>query len=156
MTKKIPLLLIFFILLTTACTRKVYIPVERTVTTLDSAYIRSTDSLRRLLTTRDTLIIRDSIATYIHGDTVIKEAWRYRDRVSIIRDTIRDGTIFKAEKLRRDNTAQTVLKTPPEDTPRPLTLWQKTTQTLGIIFITGAILAAAWTLMRRRIRRKTE
>ena len=72
----------------------------RTVT--DSTFIHRADSLTRLLHSRDTLIIRDSIVTRITGDTIYKETWRTRDRVSIIRDTVRIGNGFELQELHRD------------------------------------------------------
>lgn len=99
------LLLTLAILLASAicsCSKKVYVPVERTRTVTDSTFIHRADSLTRLLHTRDTLVIRDSIVTRITGDTIIKEAWRTRDRVSIIRDTVRIGNGFELQQLHRD------------------------------------------------------
>ena len=99
------LLLTLAILLASAicsCSKKVYVPVERTVVRTDSVAVHRADSLTRLLHTRDTLVIRDSIVTRITGDTVIKEAWRTRDRVSIIRDTVRIGNGFELQQLHRD------------------------------------------------------
>ena len=99
------LLLTLAILLASAicsCSKKVYVPVERTRTVTDSTYIHRADSLTRLLHTRDTLVIRDSITTTVRGDTIIKEAWRTRDRVSIIRDTVRIGNGFELQQLHRD------------------------------------------------------
>lgn len=95
-------LLLTLALLMAACSKKVYVPVERTRTVTDSTYIHRADSLTRLLHTRDTLVIRDSIVTRITGDTIIKEAWRTRDRVSIIRDTVRIGNGFELQQLHRD------------------------------------------------------
>ena len=85
-----------------ACSKKVYVPVERMRTVTDSTFIHRADSLTRLLHSRDTLIIRDSIVTRITGDTIYKETWRTRDRVSIIRDTVRIGNGFELQELHRD------------------------------------------------------
>lgn len=95
-------LLLTLALLMAACSKKVYVPVERTVVRTDSVAVHRADSLTRLLHTRDTLVIRDSITTTVRGDTIIKEAWRTRDRVSIIRDTVRIGNGFELQQLHRD------------------------------------------------------
>lgn len=89
-----------------ACSKKVYVPVERTRTVTDSTYIHRADSLTRLLHMRDTLIVRDSIVTRITGDTVYKEAWRIRDRVSVMRDTLRIGSGFTLAETHRDTIRQ--------------------------------------------------
>lgn len=89
-----------------SCSKKVYVPVERTRTVTDSVAIRRADSLTRLLHTRDTLVIRDSITTTVRGDTVYKEAWRIRDRVSVMRDTLRIGSGFTLAETHRDTIRQ--------------------------------------------------
>lgn len=89
-----------------ACSKKVYVPVERTVVRTDSVAVHRADSLTRLLHTRDTLVIRDSITTTVRGDTVYKEAWRIRDRVSVMRDTLRIGSGFTLAETHRDTIRQ--------------------------------------------------
>lgn len=103
------LLLTLAILLASAicsCSKKVYVPVERTVVRTDSVAVHRADSLTRLLHTRDTLVIRDSITTTVRGDTVYKEAWRIRDRVSVMRDTLRIGSGFTLAETHRDTIRQ--------------------------------------------------
>lgn len=95
-------LLLTLALLMAACSKKVYVPVERTVVRTDSVAVHRADSLTRLLHTRDTLVIRDSITTTVRGDTVYKEAWRIRDRVSVMRDTLRIGSGFTLAETHRD------------------------------------------------------
>lgn len=110
MTKKITLPAIIAITLIQlslcACSKKVYVPVERTVVRTDSVAVHRADSLTRLLHTRDTLVIRDSITTTVRGDTVYKEAWRIRDRVSVMRDTLRIGSGFTLAETHRDTIRQ--------------------------------------------------
>lgn len=89
-----------------SCSKKVYVPVERTVVRTDSVAVHRADSLTRLLHTRDTLVIRDSITTTVRGDTVYKEAWRIRDRVSVMRDTLRIGSGFTLAETHRDTIRQ--------------------------------------------------
>lgn len=89
-----------------ACSKKVYVPVERTVVRTDSVAVHRADSLTRLLHTRDTLVIRDSITTTVRGDTVYKEAWRIRDRVSVMRDTLRIGSGSTLAETHRDTIRQ--------------------------------------------------
>lgn len=99
-------LLLTLALLMAACSKKVYVPVERTVVRTDSVAVHRADSLTRLLHTRDTLVIRDSITTTVRGDTVYKEAWRIRDRVSVMRDTLRIGSGFTLAETHRDTIRQ--------------------------------------------------
>lgn len=99
-------LLLTLALLICACSKKVYVPVERTVVRTDSVAVHRADSLTRLLHTRDTLVIRDSITTTVRGDTVYKEAWRIRDRVSVMRDTLRIGSGFTLAETHRDTIRQ--------------------------------------------------
>lgn len=99
-------LLLTLALLMAACSKKVYVPVERTVVRTDSVAAHRADSLTRLLHTRDTLVIRDSITTTVRGDTVYKEAWRIRDRVSVMRDTLRIGSGFTLAEIHRDTIRQ--------------------------------------------------
>lgn len=99
-------LLLTLALLMAACSKRVYVPVERTVVRTDSVAVHRADSLTRLLHTRDTLVIRDSITTTVRGDTVYKEAWRIRDRVSVMRDTLRIGSGFTLAETHRDTIRQ--------------------------------------------------
>lgn len=63
-----------------SCTRKIYVPIERTEVRRDSMIMRNHIS--------DSIYMSDSVSTWWHGDTVIiKESkMRFRDRV--IRDTV--------------------------------------------------------------------
>ena len=49
-----------------------------------------------LILRRDTVIERDSILVYVSGDTVTKESWKIRERVSLRRDTV---YVVKTEKV---------------------------------------------------------
>lgn len=151
------LLLTLAILLASAicsCSKKVYVPVERTRTVTDSTYIHRADSLTRLLHSRDTLIVRDSIVTRITGDTIYKEAWRTRDRVSIIRDTVRIGNGFELQKLHRDTIRepQIVEKEVVKEVEKKPPWWKRTLQyTGGVALILLMIWIAAKAILRRFI-----
>ena len=155
------LLLTLAILLASAicsCSKKVYVPVARTRTVTDSTYIHRADSLTRLLHMRDTLIIRDSIVTRITGDTIIKEAWRTRDRVSIIRDTVRIGNGFELQQLHHDTIREPqiveVEKEVVKEVEKPLSWWEKTLRGCGWAAIAAVVLTAAWLAVRGWLRRQ--
>lgn len=66
------------ILILTACTRQVYVPVERTVR----------DSLVSLRVRSDTMLVRDSIYMDMRGDTIVREVYRWRTRTRTRTDTV--------------------------------------------------------------------
>ena len=149
-------LLLTLALLMAACSKKVYVPVERTRTVTDSTYIHRADSLTRLLHMRDTLIIRDSIVTRITGDTIVKEAWRTRDRVSIIRDTVRIGNGFELQQLHRDTIREPqkveVEKEVVKEVEKKPPWWKRTLQyTGGAALILLMLWIAAKAILRRFI-----
>lgn len=75
-----------------SCTRKVYIPVEKIKV--------SVDSVARLVWRHDTVIERDSVTVFVSGDTLLKESWRFRERVVVRLDTVqttRLDTIIRPE-----------------------------------------------------------
>lgn len=65
---------------TCSCTRTIYTPVEST--------IYHTDTLRLTNVRMDSIVQHDSVAVYVHGDTVritqYRDRLRYRDRVDTI------------------------------------------------------------------------
>lgn len=63
-----------------ACTRKVYIPMENISHTTDTLHIASIRA--------DTVYKIDSISLIQKGDTIIKESWRWRYKTRILRDTV--------------------------------------------------------------------
>lgn len=139
-----------------SCSKKVYVPVERTRTVTDSTYIHRADSLTRLLHTADTLILRDSIVTRITGDTIFKEAWRTRDRVSIIRDTVRIGNGFELQQLHRDTIREPkiieVEKEVVKEVEKKPPWWKRTLQyTGGVALILLMLWIAAKAILRRFI-----
>lgn len=81
MKKKGAAMVTLMIMLTlAACTRNVYIPVETRATHTDSVY--------SLISRTDTIIRLDSVILQLRGDTVVKEVWRVRNRISTARDTV--------------------------------------------------------------------
>lgn len=74
------LLLIIYMCVSAACSRRVYVPVER-------VEIRS-DTLRDLRLRTDSIVVRDSVFFAVRGDTVVRECWRWRERERILRDTV--------------------------------------------------------------------
>lgn len=149
-------LLLTLALLLAACSKKVYVPVERTVVRTDSVAVHRADSLTRLLHTRDTLVIRDSITTTVRGDTVYKEAWRIRDRVSVMRDTLRIGNGFELQQLHRDTIREPkiieVEKEVVKEAEKKPPWWKRTLQyTGGAALILLMLWIAAKAILRRFI-----
>lgn len=145
-------LLLTLALLMAACSKKVYVPVERTVLRTDSVAVHRADSLTRLLHTRDTLVIRDSIVTRITGDTIIKEAWRIRERVSLVHDTVRIGSGFSAERIRLDSVrvpeVVTVEKVITKEVEKKLNWWRKCFLWTGGVFWGLFALGIIYTIVR--------
>ncbi len=86
------LILAGIISLTVGCARKVYVPVERVLT----------DTIRRVESRVDTIAWRDSIYVGARGDTIVKEVYRWRQRVHT-----RVDTIYRVKKDSVDTTAAT-------------------------------------------------
>lgn len=74
------ILLLFIALLLCSCSRKVYVPVE-TVT-------ERRDTISAVVLRSDTVIDRDTLLTYISGDTVRISDIRWRWRIHEVRDTV--------------------------------------------------------------------
>lgn len=66
-------------IISAGCTRRVYVPVESV----------RTDSVRCVAERHDSITIRDSIYVAQRGDTVIREVYRWRERLSHHHDTVR-------------------------------------------------------------------
>lgn len=73
------------------CQKKIYVPVEKITVIRDSVSHR--------VQRADTVIMTDSILMLERGDTVIKEVWRRRDRVSLLHDTV---CIIRCDTVRED------------------------------------------------------
>lgn len=160
MTKKITLpAIIYTILLTLAassCSRKVYVPVERTRTVTDSTFIHRADTLTHQLHTIDTLMLRDSVVVMVRGDTIYKEAWRIRDRIRILRDTLRIGNGFTLAQTHRDTIRepQIIEVERRVEVRAPLKWYQRALQWTGAAALLLPLLwLAVRTYLRRRIPR---
>lgn len=138
------------------CSRKVYVPVERTRIEKDSTALYRADSLSRLLASRDTIIRRDSIVTLIKGDTLIKEVWRWRERTSVVRDTIREAARSEQAQLivRRDSVPYAVEVEKIVEVAKPQKWWQKGLQWTGGLCWVSFLLIAGYAWLRWRASRK--
>lgn len=78
-------LLICLLVLATGCARKVYAPVESTVSRTDTVYSAKVRV--------DSVIMRDSVAVFQKGDTVMITKYRDRYRVKELTDTVYQSAI---------------------------------------------------------------
>ncbi len=118
------------------CSRKVYVPVERTEV--------RTDTLWKTLERVDTVIDRDTVHTYTRGDSVIVECVRWRVRVRERHDTV--------YRVRTDSVSVPVpypVETVKE-VEKPLSWWQKTLQFLGWLSVIGIALTVFLCLRKKR------
>lgn len=135
-----------------ACSKKVYVPAERVVVRTDSVAVRRADSLTRLLAVRDSFVVRDSVFVMLRGDTVIKEAWRIRERVSLVHDTVRIGSGFTAERIRLDSVRVplpvTVEKVVTKEVEKKLGWWKRAFLWTGGLFWGLFGLGVVYTVVR--------
>lgn len=135
-----------------ACSKKVYVPTERVVVRTDSVAVHRADSLTRLLAVRDSFVVRDSVFVFQRGDTVVKEAWRVRERVSLVHDTVRIGNGFTAERIRLDSVRVpypvTVEKVVTKEVQKELNWWRKCFLWTGGLFWGLFGLGIAYTVIR--------
>ena len=135
-----------------ACSKKVYVPAERVVVRTDSVAVRRADSLTRLLAVRDSFVVRDSVFIMLRGDTVIKEAWRIRERVSLVHDTVRIGSGFSAERIRLDSVrvpaVVTVEKVVTKEVEKKLGWWKRAFLWTGGLFWGLFGLGVVYTVVR--------
>ena len=103
-----------------SCARKIYVPVESTVTHTDTCY----NAQIRV----DSVLLRDSVAVMQHGDTVRITRWRDRYRVKQRTDTV--------YRTATDSVRVEV----PYPVERELTRWERTKQDIGGIAL-GAVIA---------------
>lgn len=95
----------------------------------DSIYIDKVDTLVRVDVQRDSVLLHDSVfvSVFQRADTVFntREVWKYRDRVSIKHDTIKDVRIDVQYRERIDTAYidKEVVRT--EYVKKPLSWWQK-------------------------------
>ena len=135
-----------------ACSKKVYVPTERVVVRTDSVAVRRADSLTRLLASRDSFVVRDSVFVMLRGDTVVKEAWRIRERVSLVHDTVRIGSGFSAERIRLDSVrvpeVVTVEKVITKEVEKKLGWWKRAFLWTGGLFWGLFGLGVVYTVVR--------
>lgn len=119
------------LLLAAGCSRKVYVPVESV-----SVRVRADTLLAERVRT-DSVILRDSVIVSQRGDTVVKEVWRVRERLSragaervhISRDTVVERISVPVEVEKR------------VEVPRELTRWQRARMNVGsgVMWLLAAI-----------------
>lgn len=135
-----------------ACSKKVYVPTERVVVRTDSVAVHRADSLTRLLAVRDSFVVRDSVFVFQHGDTVVKEAWRIRERVSLVHDTVRIGGGFTAERIRLDSVRVqvpvTMEKIVTKEVEKELGWWKRAFLWTGGLFWSVFALGIIYTIVR--------
>ncbi len=140
------LYLLTILALLPSCSRRIYVPVESVREVHDTVRIDTASRRADIIIRRDSVIVRDSIAVVINGDTVVREVWRWRERVREVHDTVRVATAASRDASHTDTakTAQVV------EVEKPLTWWQRVQIWLGRVTVTAAALAAAWRIYRRR------
>lgn len=118
-------LAILMLTLLCGCTTTKYVPVESVRTEY-----RDHDVLRV-----DSVMLHDSVVIRSAGDTVLMEKWRWRDRVSIVRDTV---SVTKTDSIQV-----------PYPVEKPLTRWERTKVDWGgwamlALIVVMATLAWLW------------
>ncbi len=82
----------------------------------------------------DSVMMRDSVVARSEGDTLLIEKWRWRDRVSVVRDTV---VVMKNDSVGV-----------PYPVERPLTRWEKVKMDFGgtALGVVGVVLI--WFIIR--------
>ena len=118
----------------------------------DSIYIEKIDTLIKVQEHRDSIILRDSVFVNVwqSADTVfkVKEVWKYRDRVSVKHDTIKDVQVAVQYKERVDTAFIEKVQVKTEYVKRGFSWWQKALLLLGAV---GAVMGGllAWITLRK-------
>ena len=127
-------LFICLLVLATGCTRKVYVPVESTVSRTDTIYSAKV----RI----DSVIMRDSVAVFQKGDTVLITKYRDRYRVKELTDTVYQSAI------------DSVKVSVPYPVERELSRWERTKMDFGGMAIGALVIAlcvaVAWLIKKFR------
>lgn len=95
----------------------------------DSVFIEKIDTLIKVKEHRDSVILRDSVFVNVwqSADTIfkIKEVWKYRDRVSVKHDTIKEvqTDVRYVERVDTAYIDKVSIKT--EYVKKPLPFWQR-------------------------------
>lgn len=142
------LLLLLAILATawlTSC-RTRYITIPEVSHHTDTTTLTTHDTVRLASHEHEATVARDSVFVMLRGDTVYKEVWRWRDRVSIVRDTVHDGRTRAYTQVVRDSVRVPVAVEVEKrvEVERPLSWWQRTLHGLGWLALAALACAAAW------------
>ena len=118
----------------------------------DSIYIERIDTLIKVKEHRDSIILRDSVFVNVwqSADTIFKvrEVWKYRDRVSVKHDTIRDVQVDVRYNDRVDTAFIEKVQVKTEYVKRGFSLWQRALLWLGAVgAVVGGLLA--WFTLRK-------
>lgn len=140
------LYLLTILALLPSCSRRIYVPVESVREVHDTVRIDTASRRAAVIIRRDSVTVRDSVAVVVNGDTVVREVWRWRERIREVHDTVRVATAASREKTHADTakTAQVV------EVEKKLSWWQRMQMLAGRAAMTAAALAAAWRICRRR------
>lgn len=127
-------LFICLLVLATGCSRKVYVPVESTVSRTDTIYSAKVRV--------DSVIMRDSVAVFQKGDTVLITKYRDRYRVKELTDTVYQSAI------------DSVKVSVPYPVERELSRWEQTKMDFGGMAIGALVIAlcvaVAWLIKKFR------
>lgn len=127
-------LFICLLVLATGCSHKVYVPVESTVSRTDTIYSAKV----RI----DSVIMRDSVAVFQKGDTVLITKYRDRYRVKELTDTVYQSAI------------DSVKVSVPYPVERELSRWERTKMDFGGAAIGALVIAlcvaVAWLIKKFR------
>lgn len=127
-------LFICLLVLATGCSRKVYVPVESAVSRTDTIYSAKVRV--------DSVIMRDSVAVFQKGDTVMITKYRDRYRVKELTDTVYQSAI------------DSVKVSVPYPVERELSRWERTKMDFGGMAIGALVIAlcvaVAWLIKKFR------
>lgn len=127
-------LFICLLVLASGCSRKVYVPVESTVSRTDTIYSAKVRV--------DSVIMRDSVAVFQKGDTVLITKYRDRYRVKELTDTVYQSAI------------DSVKVSVPYPVERELSRWERTKMDFGGMAIGALVIAlcaaVAWLIKKFR------
>ena len=127
-------LFICLLVLASGCSRKVYVPVESVVSRTDTIYSAKVRV--------DSVIMRDSVAVFQKGDTVLITKYRDRYRVKELTDTVYESAI------------DSVKVSVPYPVERELSRWERTKMDFGGMAIGALVIAlcaaVAWLIKKFR------
>ena len=127
-------LFICLLVLASGCSRKVYVPVESAVSRTDTIYSAKVRV--------DSVIMRDSVAVFQKGDTVLITKYRDRYRVKELTDTVYQSAI------------DSVKVSVPYPVERELSRWERTKMDFGGMAIGALVIAlcvaVAWLIKKFR------